>query len=297
MIPHVRCLGQSGSTTTNTSVPDYMLRAGSVYRVITDHLGSVRLVVDTATGAVVQQLNYDEWGVSTAVSGTGFQPFGFAGGMADEDSGALRFGARDLLPELGRWLEKDPVLFAGGSGNLYTYVLADPVNLVDPLGLCMIQVRYRPILSDLNPGIGYHSYILLTEPNGDRTAFTATRGGPVPTDRCDEDGYGPFGSIEAHVVPYVEGATNDFRANDFFVPSDILMPQNGASCEPYINRLRQVAAGINSQMYPYLVFTQNSNSVTRTGLLALGGDVRPTWQAWIPVLGRPVPGWGNPLRW
>lgn len=35
---------------------------------------------------------------------------------------------------LGRWLSKDPILFAGGDTNLYVYVMQDPVNLIDPTG-------------------------------------------------------------------------------------------------------------------------------------------------------------------
>lgn len=35
----------------------------------------------------------------------------------------------------GRWLSKDPILFAGGDTNLYGYVLNDPINLIDPSGL------------------------------------------------------------------------------------------------------------------------------------------------------------------
>ena len=40
-------------------VPDYMVRDGRTYRIISDHLGSVRLVIDTQTGAVAQRLDYD----------------------------------------------------------------------------------------------------------------------------------------------------------------------------------------------------------------------------------------------
>jgi uncharacterized protein RhaS with RHS repeats len=47
----------------------------------------------------------------------------------------VRFGARDYDPEIGRWLSKDPILFAGGDTNLYGYVLNDPVNSIDPEGL------------------------------------------------------------------------------------------------------------------------------------------------------------------
>ncbi len=44
------------------NVPDYMVREGVTYRIVTDHLGSPRLVVNTATGAIVQRMDYDEYG-------------------------------------------------------------------------------------------------------------------------------------------------------------------------------------------------------------------------------------------
>src|SRR6201999_3948655 len=47
---------------TQSNVPDLMTRGGVVYRLLTDHLGSVRLVVNTATGEVAQRLDYDELG-------------------------------------------------------------------------------------------------------------------------------------------------------------------------------------------------------------------------------------------
>jgi RHS repeat-associated protein len=65
----------------------------------------------------------------------GFQPFGFAGGIYDRDTGLTRFGARDYDPETGRWTARDPIGFAGGDFNLYGYVRNDPVNKIDPTGL------------------------------------------------------------------------------------------------------------------------------------------------------------------
>ena len=65
----------------------------------------------------------------------GFQPFGFAGGLYDRDTGLVRFGARDYDPQLGRWTSKDTIGFGGGDTNLYGYVVGDPVNAMDPLGL------------------------------------------------------------------------------------------------------------------------------------------------------------------
>ena len=62
------------------------------------------------------------------------QPFGFAGGIWDRDTGLVHFGAREYDPETGRWLQKDPIRFAGGDSNLYAYVGGDLVNCIDPDG-------------------------------------------------------------------------------------------------------------------------------------------------------------------
>jgi RHS repeat-associated protein len=94
----------------------------------------VRQVVDVATGAVAQELAYDAWGRVLVDTNPGFQPFGFAGGLYEPDTGLVRFGARDYDPETGRWTTKDPVRFEGGL-NLYEYGASDPVNRVDPAGL------------------------------------------------------------------------------------------------------------------------------------------------------------------
>jgi RHS repeat-associated protein len=61
-------------------------------------------------------------------------PFGFAGGLYDQNTKLVRFGCRDYDPDTGRWTAKDPILFAGGDTDLYGYCLSDPVNAVDPEG-------------------------------------------------------------------------------------------------------------------------------------------------------------------
>jgi RHS repeat-associated protein len=114
--------------------PEYMVTAAGTFRFITDHLGSPRLVVDTATGAVMERIDYDEWGHVLADSNPGLQPFGFAGGLYDRDTGLVRFGARDYDPHTGRWTSKDPILFGGGL-NVYAYTDDDPMNRLDPGGL------------------------------------------------------------------------------------------------------------------------------------------------------------------
>jgi RHS repeat-associated protein len=77
----------------------------------------------------------DAWGVVTADTNPGFQPFEFAGGLYDSETGLVRFGSRDYDASIGRWISKDPILFGGGQGNLFVYVGDDPINLIDPTGL------------------------------------------------------------------------------------------------------------------------------------------------------------------
>ncbi|MGQ0593407.1 MAG: RHS repeat-associated core domain-containing protein, partial [Gammaproteobacteria bacterium] len=147
------------------NVPAYMIKSGHTYRIISDHLGSPRLVVNADTGDIAQRLDYDEWGRVALDTNPDFQPFGFAGGLYDRDTGLVRFGARDYDAETGRWTAKDPIRFAGGDTNLYGYVLNDPVNLRDPLGLMYTDGENRPstligkIVDNLLPGQSepYHS--------------------------------------------------------------------------------------------------------------------------------------------
>jgi RHS repeat-associated protein len=80
-------------------------------------------------------MEYDEFGRVLVDTAPGFQPFGFAGGLSDRDTGLVRFGARDYDPQAGRWTVKDPIGFDGRDANLYGYALSDPINLIDPAGL------------------------------------------------------------------------------------------------------------------------------------------------------------------
>jgi RHS repeat-associated protein len=131
---------------SRNEVPDLMLRDGKTYALITDHVGSVRRVVDVASGEVAQRLDYEPWGRVTTDTRPGFQPFGFAGGLYDGATGLVRFGARDYDASLGRWTAPDPAFAGGGDTNLYRYINDDPVNLRDPSG------RFLPILAAAGVG-------------------------------------------------------------------------------------------------------------------------------------------------
>jgi RHS repeat-associated protein len=123
------------------NVPAYVEKGGNTYRIVSDHLGSPRMVVDVATGTVVQQLDYDAFGNVVVDTNPGFQPFGFAGGLYDADTGLVRFGHRDYDAETGRWTAKDPLAFRAGDTNLYGYLFNDPINSADPSGLAYCGLR------------------------------------------------------------------------------------------------------------------------------------------------------------
>ena len=126
---------------TGINVPDYMVKGGVTYRIITDHLGSPRLVVNITNGAIIQRIDYDEFGNVLADTNPGFQPFGFAGGLYDQHTKLVRFGVRDYDTATGRWTVKDPIGFGGRDSNLYQYAGNDPIGRVDPWGLRIFNAR------------------------------------------------------------------------------------------------------------------------------------------------------------
>lgn len=132
---------------TRPNVPDYIIKSGVEYRVIPHQVGSPVLIVNASTGMIAEQISYDAWGNVTSDSNPGFQPFGFAGGLYDQDTKLLRFGKRDYDAYTGRWTSKDPLIFAGGETSLYGYAGNDPVNFLDPTGLYCWSAQTIHILS------------------------------------------------------------------------------------------------------------------------------------------------------
>jgi len=120
---------------SRANVPDYVIQGGVAYRIVSDHLGSPRQVINTSDGTTVQQMEYDAWGNVLVDTNPGFQPFAFAGGLYDTDTKLLRFGTRDYDPEVGRWTIKDLIGFVGGDTNLFSYNINDPINFKDSWGL------------------------------------------------------------------------------------------------------------------------------------------------------------------
>ncbi|MBN2008403.1 RHS repeat protein [candidate division KSB1 bacterium] len=108
--------------------PDYMVKHDKTYRVISDCLGNIRLIVDITTGEVVQRVDYDAFGNITMDSNSGFQPFGYGGGLYESTTGLILYPNGDYDPETGRWtapIQTDPFQMIL---NPYCFRNNDPIN-------------------------------------------------------------------------------------------------------------------------------------------------------------------------
>jgi RHS repeat-associated protein len=191
---------------TRANVPEYVIKGGVTYRILSDHLGSVRLVVNTSSGVITQRIDYDEFGRVTQNTNPGFQPFGFAGGLYDESTKLARFGARDYDAETGRWTAKDPIGLNGDGPNFYAYVGNAPINRIDPSGLWSVSISwYWGFGGTLTVGNSNGSNFVNVNAGvgiGAGVSFAPGGGFPGGTDLGDLGGYIGFsGGIDAGAGP------------------------------------------------------------------------------------------------
>jgi len=103
-----------------------------------DHLGTTRIVTDAAGNVCYDADFYPFQGERAPYVSNCTPAYKFAGMKFDQESGNYYTLNRSYPPNLGRWMSPDPL---GGdisnpqSLNRYAYVLNNPVNFIDPLGL------------------------------------------------------------------------------------------------------------------------------------------------------------------
>ena len=121
-----------------------VIRNGKGFFYHKDHLGSITAITDEA-GQVVQKNHYSAFGkvvsirnkdrVSLSLESALDQPFYFTGREWDNEIDMYYYRARHYDPQVGRFIQMDPIGLAGGDTNLYRYVENNPINFFDPYGL------------------------------------------------------------------------------------------------------------------------------------------------------------------
>ena len=104
-----------------------------------------------SSGAVQERYAYSAFGVRRIMAAD-FSPrsssgyawdFGFQGQFRDVETGWYNYGYRFYVPELGRWINRDPIGELGW-GNVYSFIRNDTQNKSDYLGLCSADVSCCP---------------------------------------------------------------------------------------------------------------------------------------------------------
>jgi RHS repeat-associated protein len=104
--------------------------SSNAYWYLTDHLNSIRAVVNSGGNTFVA---YDAYGNLTTSAAPGL--YDWTGREFDVETGLQYNRARYYDPGTGRWISQDPMGFDAGDSNLYRYVSNSPTRDVDPSGL------------------------------------------------------------------------------------------------------------------------------------------------------------------
>jgi RHS repeat-associated protein len=115
------------------SRPVAEITGGKLYYIHADRLGTPQLVTDGGQN-IAWSTTYQPFGTTPIPTGSISQNLRFPGQYFDGETGWNHNGFRDYIPSVGRFVESDLVGLVGGL-NTYSYVAANPLSRVDPLGL------------------------------------------------------------------------------------------------------------------------------------------------------------------
>ena len=174
------------------------------------------------TSAGAPSYDYDPYGNPLQATAQ-VTDYGYAGMIANADSGLNLTTYRPYDPVTGRFLLRDPIGEAGDpQGNLYAYVGGDPVDQTDPEGLATFQVgltgnlQFGPanlhasggLVIDTNGNIGVYRTVGVGGGAG-ANAFGGIEFGES-SDNCIRDIGGLFSNLSTGIGGGVAGGVGTF---------------------------------------------------------------------------------------
>ncbi|HEY5891929.1 MAG TPA: RHS repeat-associated core domain-containing protein, partial [Chthoniobacterales bacterium] len=161
-----------------------------------DGLGSTVSLTDS-NGNVVESYQYDAFGKPAFSNGSGQaitasardNRFLFTGREWLAELGLYDYRNRIYSPDLGRFLQADPIGFAGEDADLYRYVGNNPANWLDPLGLDIWHIN-----NSKAAGGNGHGGAIVGQPGGDNFTYHSfgpeKPGSPIGKGKLDEASFG-----------------------------------------------------------------------------------------------------------
>ena len=191
-----------------------------------DERGSIVSVSD-GTGAMLNLNRYDEYGKPQS---TNAGRFGYTGQMWLGEVGLNYYKARMYAPQLGRFLQTDPVGPEGGI-NLYAYVGNDPVNWIDPSGLGRMAFENQYVIR-AEPS--YQQEIVVT---GRRLRCYGCEGTSIDSFAYADIIRGLNSGLPISTATYVDALNGDIVVTATKKPQSPMQPLRTAQFTPWIEPL------------------------------------------------------------
>lgn len=109
--------------------------SGSVYEMYADRQGSILTVFSNSDGALAERYEYEGYGTPTATISSVDQPYQYISRQYDGESGLYYYRTRYFDPQIGLFIQSDPLQFDGDSLNLYGMSQQNPFGRNDPDGM------------------------------------------------------------------------------------------------------------------------------------------------------------------
>jgi RHS repeat-associated protein len=213
--------------------PSQVTDGNGNYQVVSDHLSTPKLLVDIDSEAIVWQATKAAFGTTSVdedVDGDGVDVtfnFRFSGQYEDAETGLYYNYYRYYDPELGRYIQSDPIGLNGGL-NTYGYVSGNPVIYADPYGLDACYVLYPDYPITYAEGksttiLGGHAGVLGYDENGSTKYYEYGR----------YSSGGQYGYLIGETLP-----SNDGNYRRVTVP-DLVLDENGTPTPESLARLSE----------------------------------------------------------